>query len=623
MTKENSPNKFIDTISKIITWIVFGFTTLIIALYFFFQLPSVQKWGITKITNTLSSLTGAEVQVQNFKVFFLDRLQIKGILIRDLQGNEILKGGSIDVNINFNTIQFLRDGFALQKLKLTDIKVFDHVDPVTGESTLNNIIKEIQSESGSSSNEIILKGIELEKFEFLQKEGGNNRFFQVKNGFISIISLKEKIEFELVELNNPMIRIQLIDSIADYPKKIKNPLPELKINKFELNEGVFELENRISKSSGEIPFYAINYKDLKVQEIDVLLEKFSFCDGQFSFSLPKISGKEKSGFILNQLSVQEAFISNQEISLKGLDILTPNSHLKDLLIFKYKDFKSFGEFVSEVEMEINFNQSKVFVYDVLRFAPKLMENSIFRNNKFRTIDLNGRVINSVSFLKTLELEINIQGIFNSIIGFEFKDLNIKDRQFANITVKKFNGNSYNLESLFPGTTFNKSLLKVGQFELKGLFRGSFKNFRVQSTLLSPLGFAKADFNLNINKGKSEAVYNGELILNDFDLGALTENKNWKKGDFFLKILKGKGLTLETADVYLEGRADNLFFKDYNYQNAEVIGQLNNNRFNGQLVIKDENIDFDFKGNWIFNDLPLFDFKAQVNHLDFKNLNLLE
>lgn len=623
MTKEVAQNKFIDSISKIITWGVFGFTTLIIALYFFFQLPVVQNWGITKITKSLSSLTGAEVRIQNFKVFFLDRLQIKGLLITDPQGNVILKGGTLDVNINFNTIQFLRDGLSLQKLKLTEIKIYDTVDPGTGKSSLNKIINQIKSKSASPSNAIDLKGIELEKFEFIQKEGANERLIQVKNGYISIKSLKENLEFDLVELNNPIIKIQLIDSIGVYPDKIKNPLPELNINMMELNEGKFEFENRISKSSAETPFYAINYKDLKVEDIDISLQNFSFCDGQFSFSLSKFSGKEKSGFILNQLSVKEAFISNQEISLNGLEILTPNSHLKDLLIFKYKDFKSFGKFVSEVEMDINFNQSKVFVYDVLRFAPKLMENSIFRNNKFRTVDLNGRIFNTVSFLNALELEINIQGIFNSIIGFEFKDLDKKDRQFANIVVKKFNGNSYKLESLFPGTTFNKSLLKVGQFELLGLFRGSFKNFKVQSTLKSPLGLAKTDFNLNISKGKNEAVYSGELFLNDFDLGELTENKNWKKGDFYLKIIKGKGLTLESADVYLEGRADNLLFKDYNYQNAEVIGQLNNNRFNGQLVVKDENIDFDFKGNWIFNDLPLFDFKAQVNHLDFKKLNLLE
>lgn len=623
MAKEVSQNKFIDSISKIITWGVFGFTTLIIALYFFFQLPSVQKWGIAKITNTLSSLTGAEVEIQNFKVFFLDRLQIKGISITDPQGNVILKGGTIDVNINFNTIQFLRDGFALQKIKLTEIKIYDLIDQVTGKSTLNNIIEEIQSQSSSSSNEIILKGIELEKFDFIQKEAGNERFIQVKNGFISINSLKEKLQFNLIELNNPIIKIQLIDSIGEYPDKIQNPFPELIVKKFDLNEGAFEYQNQISGSSLEIPFYAVNYKDLKIKEIDITLENFSYCEGQFSFSLPKFSGKEKSGFILNQLSVQEAFVSNQEISLTGLEILTPNSHLKDLLIFKYKDFKSFGKFVSEVDMDINFNQSKVFVYDVLRFAPKLMENSIFRNNKFRTVDLNGRVFNAVSFLKSSDLELNIQGIFNSIIGFEFKELDTKDRQFAVIDIKKFNGNSLNLESLFPGTTFNKSLLKVGQFELKGLFRGSFKNFKVQSILKSPLGLVKADFNLNISKGKNEAIYNGELFLNDFDLGVLTENTNWKKGDFFLKIIKGKGLTLESADVYLEGRADNLFFKDYNYQNAEVIGQLNNNRFNGQMVIKDENIDFEFKGNWTFNELPLFDFKAQVNHLDFKRLNLFE
>ena len=622
MTKNNTQNKFIDSITTIITWGVFGFTTFIIALYFFFQLPGLQNWGIQKIAHSLSNFTGTEVQIKTFKVFFLDRLQLEEISIIDKNGNLVLKGGSIDFNLNFNTIQFIRDGLSFQKIKLSNIEIINEIDTITGNSSINEIVDYINSNSKSSSKPIVLYGVEFDKFSFLQREGRNLKSIFIKNGFISINSLDEKIDLDLIEFNDPEIKIISQDSARFYSTKKYKPFPEVKIRTIQFNEGYFQLNNQVSAKAAELPFFAIDYKDLEIDALDISVENFNFCDGQFSFSLPKISGMEKSGFSLKRLTVRDAFISNQELSLFGLEIITPNSYLKDSLIFRYENYKSFAQFASEVDMEINFNQSNVFIYDVIRFAPLLIKNPIIRNNKFRTLDLDGKIRNTVSKLKSDQLELNVQGVFSSVASFEFKDLDKRNSQFAQIDIKKFKANTSKLESLFQGTSFTKSLLKFGEIELKGNFLGSFQDFNINVNIESPLGIAKSSFNLNLMNKKEEAIYNGEIILNDFNLGILTENNNWKKGDFYLKIIKGKGLTLESADVYLEGRADNLLFKDYNYQNAEAVGQLNNKRFNGQLVIKDENIDFNFLGNWVFDDLPLFDFKANVNHLDFQKLNLL-
>jgi hypothetical protein len=622
MEIESKHDRYINIVAKVITWGVFGFTTLVIALYFFFQIPVVQSWGIQKITQKLSLLTDSEVKIQNFKVFFLDRLQIKDISISDGSGKEILKGGSVDINLNFNTIQFLREGFSIQKLKFSKLYVTDFIDFDSGESSLKSIIERVFKKDKKGSKGIIVKGIEFDDVSFIQTDGFNQNLYAVKNGFLSIKSLSDVIELDFIELNKPSVL--LVHNLSKKHNKASGEikLPEIIISRISIDDGIFVSKN--SKiPSREVPFFAINYQDLQINDIEVDIQNLHYCDGFLDANIRKISGYDKSGFKLTRLSADEFSISNKELILNNLEIITPNSFLKDSLRFDYRNFNDFADFGEAVNMDINFNKSKVFIYDILRFAPILMNNPIFRNNKFRTIEMNGRVSNSVSFLKSDDFELAIQGILTAQVAFDFKHLLQPKIQDASIRVKKLKGNSNKLESLFPGTSFNELVLKIGLFDLSGNFKGSFKNFTTKAFISSGLGYADFNFSMNLLNGKEKAIYQGEINLNDFDIGILSGDRNWKKGDFFLKVINGKGLTLETADVYLEGKAENLLFKDYNYQNTEIVGQLNNSRFNGRLIIKDENIDFDFQGNWIFKDLPLFDFKAQVNRLDFKKLNLIQ
>ena len=62
--------------------------------------------------------------------------------------------------------------------------------------------------------------------------------------------------------------------------------------------------------------------------------------------------------------------------------------------------------------------------------------------------------------------------------------------------------------------------------------------------------------------------------------------------------------------------------DYTYKNVDINGYFEDEMFSGNLNISDPNIDLNFAGDIDFtNTLPLYDFKANLHHVNFSNLNL--
>ena len=80
---------------------------------------------------------------------------------------------------------------------------------------------------------------------------------------------------------------------------------------------------------------------------------------------------------------------------------------------------------------------------------------------------------------------------------------------------------------------------------------------------------------------------------------------------------------KTASADFSAVVKSFEFKQYAYKNAKLSGTLNASRFKGEFNITDENIDFSFDGFFDFRnqEIPQFNFLANVKNLDFKALNL--
>src|SRR5690606_22011405 len=140
------------------------------------------------------------------------------------------------------------------------------------------------------------------------------------------------------------------------------------------------------------------------------------------------------------------------------------------------------------------------------------------------------------------------------------------------------------------------------------------------TLQTNLGTVRSDVNMKLPVGQ-EPVYSGTVSTSDFKLGEFIDDP--QIGAISMNgSLKGRGFKEETRSAQFDGKINYLDFRDYRYTNIELNGTLEKKRFDGIASIVDPEVEFTMNGLIDFNrDVPLFNFTADVEKANLKNLKL--
>lgn len=609
----------------IITWLVLITTTFMVGAYFLFQTPYFQKIGKQYLSNSIGKITDGEVYFNRLELSFLDRINLDGLVFLDQYCDTIVKVDLVSLKLDINPFNVNKEGISIKNIELVEAVITDHKYPKLPKSSLGKLLEDLSgTPKRKTSNESIhwsLNTFDLIrlKYHFIDHQFDNSIDATIKK--LSVFAREKSSEnilnsIEVIDAIEPMVRVVQNNQVPDSLSS-KTIWPSIYLEDLCISKGQFIYKGTTKAR----PFFAINFKDIELKDIELSLSEFGYRDQNFKGIINQFSGKEKSGFHLNFLKADYASVNNNEIRLDALEIITPNSHLKDSLHFTFENFASFRNFSEEVNMKINLNDSKVFVYDVMRFAPTLKSIDFLAKNKFRTVLLDGKIDCTVANLNAKNFNLGIEGLALGKLDFRFDKLHQKSSQYAYINFKEFSGNT---NFLMPSLGQNKTVShfqKISWFSLSGAFEGSFDNFQTNLALNSAIGSAELSTKFDLRNGIDNAQYSGDLKLIDFDLGKIFEDPNWEKGDFSLTIYDGRGLTIESARAQIIAKAEKLLFKDYNYKNAVIDGTLDQKQFEGDFSLSDENIDFDFDGYWKFDSIPEFDFKVQVGQMNLFPLNL--
>lgn len=616
---------WIRWIAWVLTWLVLIVTTFAVCIFFLFQTPYFQKVSKQYISDSVGKITYGQVFFNRLEVSFLDRINLDGLVFLDSHCDTILKVDLVSLKLDINPFQISKEGIFIKNIEMVGAEINDHKYPTNLKSSIGMFVEDLSAGANKKSSEEpiswALQNIDFIKtaYHYLDHQFDNRTDITFEklsinaSGFPSENLLNS---IKVIDANSPSIIITQNNRVPDSLSS-KNNIPALALEDLCISNGHFVYKG----PSNEKPFFAVNFKDLDLKDIEISLSEIHYKNQQFEGIINQFSANEKSGFRLNFLKADYASLNNNEIRLDALEIITPNSHLKDSLHFTFESFASFKNFSEEVNMKINLKNSKVFIYDVMRFAPSLRSIDFISKNKFRTVLLDGSIDCNVANLTTENLQLDVEGLANGQLDFKFKNLHKRNSQYAYLNFKEFEGNT---DFLSPSIEQNKllgQLQKVSWFTLSGVFEGNFNNFQTNIVLESDIGIAELTSELDFRKGLEKAQYTGELKLTDFDLGKIFENPSWEKGDFSLAVENGIGLTVETARAQITATAEKILFKDYTYKNAVIDGVLDQKQFDGDFAISDDNIDFDFKGYWKFDSIPEFDFKVLIGKINLYALNL--
>jgi hypothetical protein len=163
---------------------------------------------------------------------------------------------------------------------------------------------------------------------------------------------------------------------------------------------------------------------------------------------------------------------------------------------------------------------------------------------------------------------------------------------------------------------------LGTFSATGLLTISEPIISLNCEVDTALGQISTDLSLDIINDINTAIYNGQLELFDFDLGALIQDTNFGLVNTNLNI-QGQGFSMESIRSNIAGIFSDLEYNSYNYKDVEVKGLIENRIFSGELKTDDDNLKLDFAGLVDFSGLEnIYDFSARVEQANLNALNFI-
>ncbi|MEL7120791.1 MAG: hypothetical protein AAFO07_15170, partial [Bacteroidota bacterium] len=616
---------------------------LFVVLFAILQIPSVQTWTIRQLKTRIEKTTDTEVEIEYVYLSFFDRLRLQEVSIMDSTLDTILFSKSIEVDFDLSPATLFSQGLVVEGITLSGTQLNLIYDEPKTKNKFSAFLQKLLPPKDPSKKKkgkglpLDLRVLNLKNFRFLEynKPKGNILEILVPSGSIGIEELNfpnNRLIFSSANFNNPIVNVEkepIEDMSVFEPYDTSEAWTDttgllIAIHDLQLNAGTFLLQNFRKAPVKLTPDDQLDYQHMNVLDINIDVDSLEFHEWDFSFYgiANSIACRENSGFELTKLSAEEVSVTPTGTEILGLQLITPKSNISDTLIFNYDQYIDFEDFERKVKVDGRMNDAEVAIEDITVFAPRLIENAFFRNNIKEVIKVNGRVYGEVNNLKGRNIDLELAGDTKIVGRFSFNNLTQKGEEVLSLGLTDLRTSMRSLRQLIPRFNPPANFDKLGTIRFKGFFDGLLDDFVADGSMSSDLGDATMDMRLNLKEGKDNARYSGNLNLINFDVGKWTGSKDIGKINMTTRIFDGIGLSGENVSARLEADIRSFRFKDYNYQNALIEGALSYNMFDGALVVRDENIDFEFIGEINLEEgIPYYNFDAFVKKLDLYQLNL--
>ena len=440
---------------------------------------------------------------------------------------------------------------------------------------------------------------------------------------ISKLRMKEKsFKFGKVSLIKPVLALAK-DSITDnlnlkwYLEQLKNPEKEknpvkITFDQIDLQDARFSLFD--SRKSGKKE--NINFSDLKLTNINASIELFKIETDTTSFNIRNLTLKEVSGFNIESLS-SEILITKGWLALDDVKIKCDNSVINMSHFELLGDSSgSFSNFVENVRIRANLNNSLISSSDLMYFAP-------FAKQINETVQLSGRISGTIAELRGRNIIASYRHNTNLSCDFDLSGLpNIKDA-FIYIGVSKLTTDLKDIEKLPLNKKIDlpAGLFEMGKLSFDGSFTGFIDDFVAYGKIISPNGVITTDLSFR-PVDKTNYIIKGLLNGNSINLGQITGNSESFGKMSITSNIDGSASSIKNFSVNLTGTIDSIDIENYTYRNIALNGLFTDKTWNGSINIDDENLKMDIQGLFDFEEeLPEFNLTWNLEKVNFFNINL--
>lgn len=363
--------------------------------------------------------------------------------------------------------------------------------------------------------------------------------------------------------------------------------------------------------------FSMDYAHIDIDSIYGVFNNIELRNDSVIGAILKLRGKDKCGLTLDSMSGNVIYC-DKSLTVDNLLLSTNESHLDLDLRMEYDYPACFYEFVDSVRIIGDIRPTTLLLSDLKYFAWVMRKMP----DKF---DFTAQYDGYVKEFTVSDFIADFGDDSHIDADVTFTGLPDFDATYMDVTINSM-VSTYDDTRLFaiPASSVTipipEMLKGVGTYSLSGSYQGYSRDFQTQFYLDTEMGDVDAQVYLNTtdNSGYSFNISANDLIISDI-LGLNTPSST-----SFVFEMGGRGLDVPNtgfeADLYVNHL--NIFGNEYN--NFNVHGDFENQKFVGMTNLNHKYLGFGlFAMIDLKDDMPRYNIKADIDHADLVNLNVLD
>ncbi len=358
----------------------------------------------------------------------------------------------------------------------------------------------------------------------------------------------------------------IIDAFSPKSSSKKTPQPFI-IKDLTLNQTSF---NYFNKNYPAPKSRVFNENNMIFSQINGVLHDFYLINDSLHFSIDKLTTKEKSGLIVQNIRA-ETTISSTTLKLTNLELKTPKSTFKDSVVFLYSSYTDFDDFNNKVDLHFNLKNSVIHTDDLAFFSNDLKETK-------KQINVHGSIHGFVNQLISDQLRCSMgESFFDGKINLQ--NITQIEKLVFEIKAKKIITNPNEIERYSQIKDLFNDFKMLDNIEFSGALIGSKSKLDIDGICATNLG--KINTKLSLGFPNNNPInYQGYIRSDQLALGNLIANESIGTIDFDI-TLEGSGNSLVSLITEAKGNIFEITYQGITYQNIKLNASISN-----QIILAD-------------------------------------
>lgn len=488
------------------------------------------------------------------------------------------------------------------------------------EKIQENKIDKVSPQSNQNPLQIALNKINLNDIKVNYGDENSKTYAKINlNEFETKIN-KLDIENSIFDIENILLKdadieanLYLSSTNSTSSQTSSSSAMNLVLNKTILDNVNVKYNNTAERRTAQ----GMDFNHLDFSPLNLDLRNFKMYNNTFTGQVKSAEIKESKGLNIQKLTTNFLY-ANTQAYLKNLYLQTPKTILRDEVILQYNSIQQLTSNPENVVVNANIKHSKIGFADILNLVPTLRKTTPFDNYPNAILHVNTNVKGKVNDLFINNLQVSGLDDLEVSASGRVKNAMNPTKLFYDLNIKNFSTSSKTIYNLVPKNTIPNYIRIPSKLSVKGKVKGTTKLINTQLTINSTLGNAKIDAIVDMLKKDAEK-YNVKAEVQHLDVGTLISNKDIGKVTAKLNAI-GTSFNPEKMNTKLSGFITSANYNNYTYQNINLDAKINEAVFEAQVLSKDPNANLNLIASGLYKkELSDVKLNGNINQLDVQKL----